>query len=87
MARTNDGGGRSGVKSATGCRFDARGCSQGAGEKVFIHEASSWIVLRAGACGLMFGLACSGWIGAILGLGAGLAAGGWFAESSGCSRS
>ena len=56
-------------------------------KKAFFNELGGGIALAAGACGLMLGLICFGWIGAIIGLGAGLAAGGSFAGSRGFYRS
>lgn len=54
---------------------------KGPEKKRFFNELSSSIVLAAGVCGTILGLIWFGWIGAILGLGAGIAAGGSFAES------
>jgi hypothetical protein len=47
----------------------------------YFNEVSVGIVLAAGLCGAVLGLACLGWVGAIVGLGGGVAAGGSFAES------
>ena len=47
----------------------------------FFNEISRGVVLAAGTCGAALGLACFGWVGALLGLGGGIAAGGSFAGS------
>ena len=54
---------------------------EGHEKKRYFNEVSRGIVLAAGLCGAVLGLACFGWVGAILGLGGGVAAGGSFAES------
>jgi len=55
---------------------------EGSNKKGYFNALSGGIVLAAGACGLVLGLACLGPIGAVLGLGAGIVAGGSFAESN-----
>lgn len=52
----------------------------GAEKRRYFNEVSGGIVLVGGLCGLVLGMACFGWIGAVLGLGAGVAAAGSFAE-------
>jgi hypothetical protein len=54
----------------------------GTAKKQHFNEVSDAIVLAAGVCGAVLGLICLGWLGAIMGLGAGIAAGGSFAESN-----
>jgi hypothetical protein len=55
---------------------------EGPAKKRYFNVMSGGIMVGAGCCGLLLGLACFGPIGAVLGLGAGVAVGGSFAESS-----
>jgi hypothetical protein len=55
---------------------------QGPDKKRYFNELSGGIIVAAGLCGLLLGLACLGPFGAILGLGAGIAAGESFASSN-----
>jgi hypothetical protein len=58
----------------------------GAEKKQFFNEVSSWMVVAAGACGAILGLAWLGPLGAIVGLGAGVAACVSFVRSYGFHR-
>ena len=58
----------------------------GSEKRRYFNAVSGGIVLAAGLCGSILGLACFGWIGAIVGLGIGVSAGGSFAELHGFHR-
>ncbi len=55
---------------------------KGSAKKQYFNDLSEAIVLIIGLAGAALGLMIFGWLGAILGLGAGLAAGGSFVETN-----